>query len=348
MNVHTCYLYIVVPLFVLLTAPFAQSRALDQLQSVRPAASEPAPPGELVDLGGHRLHVNCTGKGSPTVVVENGLGDFSFDWVLVQSQVSRFTRICTYDRAGYAWSDPGPKPRTFAQINLELHDALHKLKEKGPFVLVGHSYGGPVVRNYAATYPHEVAGMILVDASFEGQRVAIGGKATIRLGDGAKGRSIPTPHAELTESDRPAHSTMTPQTQAPLDSMYRVLPAAEQKMQIWAQSLPQIDEAENSQREWSGEYFAKWLATSQTGILGRIPLIVLTRAVGGYSDSDYDIPAAQMETERKEGQAKLALLSTNGKQVIVHSGHNMDLEAPNEVTAAIRDVVEAVRHHSKL
>jgi hypothetical protein len=75
--------------------------------------SDPKLIGKLVDLGGHRLHVNCTGKGNPTVVVENGLGDFSFDWILVQSRVSRFTRICTYDRVGYAWSDPGPKPRTF-------------------------------------------------------------------------------------------------------------------------------------------------------------------------------------------------------------------------------------------
>jgi pimeloyl-ACP methyl ester carboxylesterase len=119
-------------------------------------ASEPKPPGKLVDLGGHRLHVNCTGKGSPTVVVENGLGDFSFDWVLVQSRVSAFTRICTYDRGGYAWSDPGPKPRTFAQLNLELRDALRKLGEPGPFVLVGHSYGGAVVRNFALTYRGDV------------------------------------------------------------------------------------------------------------------------------------------------------------------------------------------------
>jgi hypothetical protein len=72
------------------------------------AASEPTPPGKLVDLGGHKLHVNCTGTGSPTVVVENGLGDFSFDWILVQNKVASFTRVCTYDRAGYAWSDPGP------------------------------------------------------------------------------------------------------------------------------------------------------------------------------------------------------------------------------------------------
>ena len=96
-------------------------------------ASQPVPTGTLVDLGGHKLHVYCSGKGSPTVVVENGLGDFSFDWVLVQRRVSRFTQICTYDRAGYAWSGPGPKPRTFAQLNLELRDALVKLGQQGPF-----------------------------------------------------------------------------------------------------------------------------------------------------------------------------------------------------------------------
>jgi pimeloyl-ACP methyl ester carboxylesterase len=312
------------------------------------AATEPAPLGKLVDLGGHRLHVNCTGKGTPRVVVENGLGDFSFDWILVQTQVSRFSRICTYDRAGYAWSDPGPKPRTFAQINLELRDALSKLGEHGPFVLVGLSYGGPVVRNFAATYPQEVAGMVLVDASFEGQRVGIGGKATMRLGDGAKGRSIPSPHEDLKDSDKPVvHTDAARPAQQPLDPMYKVLPADKQKLQLWAQSLAPIDDAENSQREWSSEYFAKMLTTPQAGILGAIPLIVLTRAEGGYGN-DYDIPAAQMEKEREEGQAKLALLSTNSKQFLVHSGHNMELEAPDEVTAAIRQVVEAVRRHGKL
>src|SRR3954470_7908729 len=135
------------------------------------AERTPPPTGRLVDLGGHRLHVRCTGSGHPTVVVENGLGDFSFDWELVERGVSEFARICTYDRAGYAWSDPGPRPRTFAQLNLELHDALAKLGEKAPYVLVGHSFGGPVVRQYALTYPGEVVGMILVDSVHEDQRV---------------------------------------------------------------------------------------------------------------------------------------------------------------------------------
>ena len=175
-------------------------------------STEPKPPGKLVELGGHKLHMNCTGKGSPTVVVENGLGDFSFDWILVQDRVSGFTRICTYDRAGYAWSDPGPKPRTFSQLNLELRDALSRLGERGPFVLVGHSYGGPVVRNFATAYPEEAAGMVLVDASYEGERVGVGGKATARLGDGAKGKSIPLPHEDMKDSDKPSVRTNTPPT----------------------------------------------------------------------------------------------------------------------------------------
>jgi pimeloyl-ACP methyl ester carboxylesterase len=175
----------------------------------------PEPPGKLVDLGGHHLHVNCTGRGNPTVVVENGLGDFSFEWFLVQSRVSTFSRICTYDRAGYAWSDPGPKPRTFAQINLELRDALSKLGERGPFVLVGHSYGGPVIRNFAAAYPNQVTGMVLVDAAFEGQRVGIGGGKTIRLGESAKpkvtrGTNLGARRSEaVPRCRRPGHPAMS-------------------------------------------------------------------------------------------------------------------------------------------
>ena len=302
----------------------------------------------MVDLGGHRLHVNCTGKGTPTVVVETGLGDFSFDWILVQNQVASFTRICTYDRAGYAWSDPGPKPRTFDQINLELRDALRKLGEKGPFVLVGHSFGGPVVRNFARVYPGDVAGIVLVDAAHEGLRVGIGGGHTMRLGAFAKGREIPPPHEEMKASDKPpAPASAEPQVPADLDAIYKALPPEYQAMQRWAQAQPNLDDAENSQREWSDEFFGQLLAKPQDGALGKTPLLVLSRADGGYT-KDEDVPAAQMEQERIEGQAKLVRLSTNSRQIIVHSGHNMELEAPADVTAAIRQMVEALRGKKSL
>ncbi len=306
------------------------------------SADTPAPPGKLVDLGGHKLHVYCTGRGAPTVVVENGLGDFSVDWALVQSRVSRFTRICTYDRAGYAWSDPGPKPRTFAQLNLELYDGLTKLGEHGPFVLVGHSFGGPVSRNFAKTY--QVAGMVLVDAAHEGLRVGIGGGRTLRLGDGATGTDIPLAREKMSPSDKPTVRVEDlPAEFKKLDPLYAVLPADEQAMHLWAQQLPGVYDAENSETQWSGEYFAKWLARSQAGELGKIPLLVLSRADGGYRDGDSDVPAAQLEKERKEGQARLLLLSSNAKQVVIHTGHNMNLEAPGEVSDAIREVVTALR-----
>jgi pimeloyl-ACP methyl ester carboxylesterase len=311
------------------------------------AQSQPNAPGKLVDLGGHHLHVNCTGKGSPTVVVENGFGDFSFDWMLVQSQVSPFTRVCTYDRAGYAWSDPGPMPRTLAQINLELKDALKKLGEHGPFVLVGHSFGGPIVRNFALTYPKDVAGIVFVDAVNEDQRYTFRGKA-ILIRSGAPGKTIPPPHEDMRASDKLSNAVASdPQQPQALDPMYNVLPPAEQKLQLWAQALPEMENAENSQREWSPESLAKWHAESQAGTLGAIPVLVLTRAKGGYGD-DLDIPAAQLEKERKDAQANLAKLSSNGKQIIVDSGHNMELEVPDQVAAAIHEIVIAVREHKKL
>jgi pimeloyl-ACP methyl ester carboxylesterase len=236
----------------------------------------------------------------------------------------------------------------FDQINLELRDALQKLGEKGPFALVGHSFGGPVVRNFARVFPSDVAGIVLVDAAHEGLRVGIGGRNTMRLGASAKNREIPSPHEEMKESDKPpVPATGEPHAPMELDAIYKALPPDYQAMHLWAQALPNLDDAENSQREWSGEYFGRLLAKPQDGSLGKIPLIVLSRADGGY-DNDQDVPAAQLEQERIEGQAKLARLSTDSKQIIIHSGHNMELEAPADVSAAIRKLVEAVRQNKSL
>jgi pimeloyl-ACP methyl ester carboxylesterase len=321
------------------------SAALCSIQAAQ--AASPQPVGKMVDLGGHQLHLDCTGRGAPTVVIETGLGDFSFDWILVQGPVSQFTRICTYDRAGYAWSDPGPKPRTFAQVNLELHDALQKLGERGPFVLVGHSYGGPVVRNFAAVYPRDVAALVLVDSAVEGMRVGVGGKQTIQLGVNVQPRKIPAPRETLTGPDKPqAPPAGQPQPPNELEPLYKSLPPAQQKLHLWAQSLPGIEDAENSQREWSEQYFALWLADPRRASLGTLPLLVLTRANGGYEDAD--VPAAQLEQERKEGQSKLAHLSTNSRQILVPSGHNMNLEDPAAVSDAIHQVVKAVRQGQPL
>ena len=121
------------------------------------AARYPAP-GKLVDIGGYQLHINCTGTGSPTVILDAGLGGTSLDWSKVQPAVARFTRVCSYDRAGYGWSQTGPGPRTSQQIVTELHALLAQAKINGPYVLVGHSAGGLNMRLYAYRYPAEVVG----------------------------------------------------------------------------------------------------------------------------------------------------------------------------------------------
>jgi pimeloyl-ACP methyl ester carboxylesterase len=125
--------------------------------------------GRLVDAGGFRLMLNCTGVGSPTVILEAGFGDVSIEWRAVQPQIAKFSRVCSYDRAGYGGSDPGPTPRTSLQIATELHEALKNAGEMPPYVLVGSSFGGYNVRVFNGLYPNEVTGIVLADAVQEDQ-----------------------------------------------------------------------------------------------------------------------------------------------------------------------------------
>jgi pimeloyl-ACP methyl ester carboxylesterase len=307
---------------------------------VVPLSLDPKPVGRLIDLGGHRLHLNCTGQGRPTVVIETGLGDFSFDWILVQQRIERDMRVCTYDRAGYAWSDAGPLPRTFDQLNLELHDALARAGEHGPFVLVGHSFGGGPVRSYAQRYAADVAGLVLVEIVSEQQYIPMGPAHAGRIRDDAKGREIPAPHEELRATDKAAAAPAA--EPAPIEPPYDRLPPREQRLHAWAASQPSVQAAEDSQREWSAEYFARWADRAQKGVLGSLPLIVLTREHGDYGNN-LDMPAAALEQNRLESQRALADLSSKGSQRMIPSGHNMHLEAPDAVARAIKDVAAAAR-----
>src|SRR5437016_8624978 len=123
-----------------------------------------ARPGQLVDVGGFRLNLYCMGSGSPTVVFDSGWGDWAPAWSTVQPQIAKWTRACSYDRAGTGFSDPGPMPRTSVRIAKELYTALHRAGIAGPYILVGSAFGGDNVRSFADLYMNEVAGLVLVDA----------------------------------------------------------------------------------------------------------------------------------------------------------------------------------------
>ncbi len=122
------------------------------------------PLGRLVPVGQHRLHLYCTGSGSPTVVLEAGMGGNHLDWIRAQPQISRTTQVCSYDRAGHGWSEPGPKPRTAERIAGELEELLRNAGIGGPVVLVGHSFGGVLALYYAGRHADQVAGLVLVDS----------------------------------------------------------------------------------------------------------------------------------------------------------------------------------------
>ena len=128
------------------------------------AAAYPMP-GQLIDVGGHRLHLHCTGSGSPTVVLEPGGGAMSSNLGWITPGVARDTRVCVYDRAGRGWSEPADTPQDGAQIAADLHTLLHRANVPGPYVLAGHSFGGLYALTFADRYPDEVAGMVLVDST---------------------------------------------------------------------------------------------------------------------------------------------------------------------------------------
>jgi pimeloyl-ACP methyl ester carboxylesterase len=157
-------------LITLLAAAIVAGAALQAVANWRGERQFPQE-GRSVALGGDypgiTLNLNCTGTGSPTVILDSGLGLPAATWELVQRDVATFTRVCSYDRAGYGWSSELPMPRTSGAVARELHALLAASRESGPYVLVGHSFGGYNVRVYTSRYPTEVAGLVLVDASHE-------------------------------------------------------------------------------------------------------------------------------------------------------------------------------------
>jgi pimeloyl-ACP methyl ester carboxylesterase len=295
-----------------------------QLASIRDKRLNP-PPGILVDVGGYRMHLYCIGQGSPAVVLDSGLGDSWLSWYKVQPQISQFTRVCSYDRAGMGWSDPSPKPRTSSVIASELHSLLQRAGISPPVVLVGHSFGGLNMRMYAGLYRSDIVGMVLVDSTpDEMNRFPI---------------ELKNSNEAFLYKENLKHETM------PLgiprlmgwcgngpDEIRSVLRAIDCRLPPW--------------REHLAEYHAEGESGAQvrqTGLLRSIPLIVLSH--------DPDDPtgnfAIAMEKAWTEAQQDLTHLSTNSSRVVVRgSGHNIQLDRPEVVTTAIRQIVDEVRRKS--
>ncbi|MEP6760049.1 MAG: alpha/beta hydrolase [Sporichthyaceae bacterium] len=141
---------------------FVESVALTRDETRAPGSSMP---GRSYDVGGHRLHLNCTGTGSPTVVLQNGLSETSPLWSGIQARIAKTTRVCAYDRAGQGWSGDAASPQDGIAVATDLHTLLARAGEHGPYVLAGHSSGGTLVMTYAARYPGQVAGMVLLDSA---------------------------------------------------------------------------------------------------------------------------------------------------------------------------------------
>jgi pimeloyl-ACP methyl ester carboxylesterase len=284
------------------------------------------------------------------VILEAGAGDFSVDWSLVQPLVARFARVCSYDRAGAGWSDLGPRPRTMRQQVWELHALLEHAGEKTPFVLVGHSYGGWLVRLFAETYPADVVGVVLVDAGAEDPlRMLPDGKVT-HASELAKGQPVPPVKTAdpLRESDIPPRIVSMIQSgirgmaghfnDPPRDK----LPPEARRMREW--SLSQIKHAASNDNPVEAEELAAMLAErrNKQSVLGDLPLIVVSR---GLPDEDGP-QAAQREEAHRKDQAALVTLSSGGKQIVAaKSGHHVPLDEPGVVAYAIREVVQAA--HSR-
>jgi pimeloyl-ACP methyl ester carboxylesterase len=157
-----------VALLTLVCALAATGAVYQAVATERDGRALPAP-GRLVDVGGYRLHLNCIGSGSPTVILESALPAGSSVWAWIQPELAEVTRVCAYDRAGEGWSDLGPEPRDATRVANELYALLSRAGIDGPLVLVGHSFGGLYARVYAAAHPEQVVGMMLIDASHPDQ-----------------------------------------------------------------------------------------------------------------------------------------------------------------------------------
>lgn len=281
-------------------------------------ANQPPAPGTHVWVGEHRLHLDCKGSGSPTVVFDAGLGGSSLDWSLVQPEVASFTRACAYDRAGYAWSDPGPMPRDANSIVSELGQLLGNASVPAPYVLVGHSLGGLIVQHFARQYPQRTAGLVLVDATHQDQ------------------------FRRLLETVVPAGSTRTRRwSLVTTTDSYVVpdgLPEEIKRLAGAFVARPQSIVVVRSELSFLRRTSAP---LSSAAWLPDVPLVVISHRLVVPADSTRE---SQFEKTWMELQQELAALTRRSQHVIATTeDHHIHIAEPRTVIDAVRGVVEQHR-----
>lgn len=307
----------------------ALGTAYEQWARREVARSLPAP-GRLIDIDGVRLHLHCSGQGSPVVILEAGTGPAaSMAWTEVQPSVAEFTQVCSYDRAGLMWSDRGNAPRDGKQIAADLHALLSAAAVPPPYVLVGHSIGGVYTRVFVDRFPDEVAGLVFVDASHPDQWQRFPPELVQRARVPARARLI---GPLLAQTGVLRVKGGVPLRQLPPD-------VASTVNAYMPRSVPALL-AESEAQDAS-----MWQAR-EADALDSLPLVVLTAG----RDPDVFPPGVTSALRARfrplwiELQEELATLSTNADhRVIENSGHFIQFDAPEAVTKAVTDVVTAVR-----
>jgi pimeloyl-ACP methyl ester carboxylesterase len=278
--------------------------------------------GRLYDVGGFKMHMACTGEGSPAVILESGLGDTYVSWRKVQPQIAKFTRVCSYDRAGLGYSESSPQPRTSKVMAAELHSLLKAAGIAPPYVLVGHSMGGYNVRLYASLFPSEVTGVVLVDASHPDQDNRFPSELKNMEGSWVR-------EAEFLEYTTPFG---VPRLIGLCDED-PVQRAAECNFHSAREGVAELKSFAESAAQ-----------TAATGSLGDLPLAVLSHDPDKPS-ADIPVDLAKPTNEAWEKmQEELAHLSTRGTHEIAkNSSHYIQMDRPDLVIDAVRSVVEQAR-----
>jgi pimeloyl-ACP methyl ester carboxylesterase len=306
----------------------------EQAARYQDARRYPAP-GQMVDIGSGRLHVHCTGQGWPVVILEGGSGADSSSWSLVQPEVARFTTVCSYDRAGYGWSDDGLQPRSKARIASELHELLSRMRKPPPFLLVGHSFGGEIVRVYAEKYPAEVAGLVLV--------------ATAPSDDWD--RRMPGAWVARVEEHGRADTRRLRLLR--LLAVFGVLRlwSGHPYVQYVREHLPHKAAEAVIALARRGRPFAAVAAEDAATDQDRVPTHFGDRPMIVLSDRwalAQDEPREEIEAARSWDtmERELAMQSTRGKRIVVEgTGHMIPLERPGAIVAAIRSVADQLHYH---